>query len=464
MRLPTNRSIDLVPSLLVFLGALTVYLLTLAPGLTWAHYGYDGGELITASRTLGIAHPPGYPTYLLLSRLLTTLPVGEVAWRYNVFSAVCVAVAAAFVAATAGVLQRQRVSAPTKGRYVQIAAGLSFAFMPLVWGQATITEVYSLNLAILSAMLWALLTRRQARWVGLLFGLSITTHLTSLLMLPLVAGVLPGRDRLNGLWAMFIGLSPLLLIPMLAAGESPVIWGDPTTPAGWWWLVSARLYRPNVLGLPITEWAPRALEYGVPFLRQFAYLGVAVLAAGLILHQNVERKTYWLLLLTVVLYALYALTYSAVDAALYFLPGILILSLFLAQGLFYLGWAAMILPLSLLMLNFASQDLTDDLDVSSRATGVLQDAPEDALLMSPGDSTIFALWYYQFVAGERPDVASVDRNLFAFEWYRQRVGRQYPDLTRLEVDNLAAFEQDNSHRPLCSVSLATQPHLSCTPP
>jgi hypothetical protein len=170
------------------------------------------------------------------------------------------------------------------------------------------------------------------------------------------------------------------------------------------------------------------------------------------------------MLLTVMLYALYALAYDAVDAVLYFLPGLLILSLFLAYGLYYLGWAAMLLPAALLMLNFPSQDLSNDLAVAGRATGVLQAAPKDALLMSPGDSTIFALWYFQFVAGERPDIVLVDRNLFAFDWYRPRLGRQYPDLLRLEVDDLTNFERENSHRPFCDVSLASQPYLSCATP
>jgi len=31
----------------------------------------DSGELITASSTLGIAHPPGYPLYVLLGKIFS---------------------------------------------------------------------------------------------------------------------------------------------------------------------------------------------------------------------------------------------------------------------------------------------------------------------------------------------------------------------------------------------------------
>ena len=54
--------------LLVGLVALMVYLLTLAPDLTWEHNGSDGGDLIASSYAGGAAHPPGYPVYSLLGR------------------------------------------------------------------------------------------------------------------------------------------------------------------------------------------------------------------------------------------------------------------------------------------------------------------------------------------------------------------------------------------------------------
>ena len=48
--------------------ALGLYLLTIAPDLTWANASLDGVELVTASATLGIPHPPGYPTYVILGK------------------------------------------------------------------------------------------------------------------------------------------------------------------------------------------------------------------------------------------------------------------------------------------------------------------------------------------------------------------------------------------------------------
>ena len=134
------------------LAALVVYLLTMAPDLTWAHFGSDGGELITAAVTTGIPHPPGYPTYVILGKLASLVPLGTIAWRFNLFSAVCASAAVSFVCAT---LLDLLPSSKNK-EIVSIAAALCAAFAPLFWGQALIAEVYALNILFLSIFLWSL--------------------------------------------------------------------------------------------------------------------------------------------------------------------------------------------------------------------------------------------------------------------------------------------------------------------
>ncbi len=127
--------------------SLLLYLLTLAPDLTQSFYSADGGELIAAAVTGGIPHPPGYPTYLLLGKLFSWLPWGTLAWRFNLLSAVCAAVGLGFTAAT---LRRH---APP---HAVGAAVLALAATPLLWQQAIVTEVYTLNFAVLAALLWVL--------------------------------------------------------------------------------------------------------------------------------------------------------------------------------------------------------------------------------------------------------------------------------------------------------------------
>ena len=75
-------------------GLLCTYLATIAPGLTWANGGSDGGDLIAAAATGGVAHPTGYPAYLLVASVFQLLPIGTLAFRTNLLSAISTLIAA----------------------------------------------------------------------------------------------------------------------------------------------------------------------------------------------------------------------------------------------------------------------------------------------------------------------------------------------------------------------------------
>src|SRR4030042_341930 len=62
---------------------LLAYLVTLAPTVGQ----HDTFEFQVLSYELGIAHPTGYPLYTLLGKLFTLVPLGNVAYRVNLSSA-----------------------------------------------------------------------------------------------------------------------------------------------------------------------------------------------------------------------------------------------------------------------------------------------------------------------------------------------------------------------------------------
>jgi hypothetical protein len=459
------------PGLVVAALALGLYLLTLAPDLTWAHFSADGGELMTAAVTLGIPHPPGYPTYVVLGHIFSRLPLGSIALRFNLFSALAMAAAAGLSAAAALRLLPQ--PAPRR-RLAAGAAGLTFAVAPLAWGQATVTEVYALNAAVVAALVWALLSKRPSLLNGLLLGLSLTTHLTSLLLTPAALALTPRRQwgRL-GLGAL-LGLSPLLLLPLLARGSSPVIWGDPTTLRGWWWLVSGALYHPN-LSVPTGAARLATLQELAGWLGpQLGWIGWPVAALGIYgvlagatgdarqrAASSVRAPGFWLPA-TAVAYALTSLAYRTDDAELYFLPGLLLLALFLAPGWGRYGRWAPLLPLSLILLNFGSQNISQDGAVRAGAEQVLHAAPQEAILLTPGDRSIFTLWFLHHVEEQRPDLALVDANLLAFDWYRERLQAQQPGLRALDRDDLDYFlETNRRQRPLCTLTLLEPANMHC---
>lgn len=434
--------------------AFSVYLLTLAPDLTWFHFGGDGGELITASVTLGVPHPTGYPTYILLGKLFSLLPIGSVAFRFNLFSAVVAAAAAGLVTAVA------QHFAPAHPR-AAAATGLSFAFAPLVWSQAVITEVYGLNLLFLAAFLWALVEKRPSLLTGFLLGLSITGHLTSLLMLPLAITFTPGKQWGKLGMGTVLGMTPFFALPWLAQGHSPVIWGRPETLSGWWWLISGRIYHANLFALTGSDWTNRAAEWARLVINQFTWASLPLIAFAFYRSKQDLRPRLGILV-TAVLYILYAFTYGANDAVVLLLPAVLLLSLLLIPAYRRLGWLAFLLPAALLLLNYQSVDLSGDHSVRTNASALLREAPENAVLLTPGDQTIFTLWYFQYVEAQRSDLILIDANLFAFDWYRERLAKRYPDVLGLGKDDLPDLRQLNEgKRPFCNASLTSMPQLDC---
>ena len=91
-QLPTTK-VRAACAFLVFVASLLVYTITLAPTVTLV----DSGELIVAARSLGVAHPPGFPLYVVLAHLATMVPIGSVAVRVNFASALFAALASALV-------------------------------------------------------------------------------------------------------------------------------------------------------------------------------------------------------------------------------------------------------------------------------------------------------------------------------------------------------------------------------
>jgi len=190
----------------------------------------DSGELVLAADSLGIPHPPGYPLWVLLARLMASVPIGDVAWRVNALSALLSAAAVGLFH-----LLARRVALP---RLPAALATALFAACTIVWHSAVEAEVYPL--ATLFFVLLSLLALRARsadaatpKSEALFFfaaGLSLLVHQT--LLFPaaaLGAWVWAREPRLDRLarhvgWAA-IGFSILLVIPVRAGSAPPFSWG-----------------------------------------------------------------------------------------------------------------------------------------------------------------------------------------------------------------------------------------------
>ena len=104
----------------------TLYLLTVPHDLAGA--GIDSAKFAYIPRLLGVPHPPGYPLYMLLGWLFSPLPVGTLAFRMNLLSALGGAATASVTTLVAVELGCAPAIAALVGTLAGAATGLRVPF------------------------------------------------------------------------------------------------------------------------------------------------------------------------------------------------------------------------------------------------------------------------------------------------------------------------------------------------
>jgi hypothetical protein len=172
--------VDVLVALLVGIGALGLFLRTLAPDILYA----DSAEFQTLPYTLGVAHPTGYWIYLFIARLFGYLPIGTMAWRINLLSAVAAAGTVAGVFLLGCYVTRRRLAA--------VLGSLTLLMSYTFWAQAVIAEVYTVGtlwwvLIMLALWHWGQRPVGRQGWLfvaAVMCGMSWGIHLYTVLIAP----------------------------------------------------------------------------------------------------------------------------------------------------------------------------------------------------------------------------------------------------------------------------------------
>ncbi|MBC7805153.1 MAG: DUF2723 domain-containing protein [Akkermansiaceae bacterium] len=466
MILSRPQRADLVPALLVFVLVFGVYAFTACRTI----YSGDSGDFLVAIARGGVPHPSGYPLFLIGARVFGSIfAFGEWAFRVNLFVALAGAFAALFVYLFLALLLQDK---PVR-RPAAAFGALSFAFGTTTWGQATISEVYSLSLAFLAALLFYTL-----RWVRtpndetgaadnrlaglcLLYGLSLTNHLTMAFVFPLfLAVVIWHKPSLLGKNArLLVPLVGLLLLPIslytylpLATqyGSSPVRWGTPDNVERFLFHVSGQRYS-GYMFPGAAFFAYSAGEYfGTLLGNEFGMSLVFAPVGFFFLIRDVRTRPFGLLIFGIwLLQSVYAMNYATPDISAYYLPTYLALACLMGAGasatVGFLArrWSAATrersLPLAVMTLcllpilpftaHYADADKSNDFRERSYGLNLLRSCPPNAVLLITQDA-VFTLWYEQYVRHVRPDVVVVQYSLFTGTdiayWYGDALRRAYP--------------------------------------
>jgi hypothetical protein len=491
---------------------LAVYVRTLAPTVA----GGDSGELITAAYTLGVPHPPGYPLYTLLAKLFTLIQIGTIAWRVNLFSAVC--------GAGAATLLFLAVARWSGSVWAALASASLFAFSPRVWPHAVTAEVFALNNLFIAGIVYLTLRfseesstpgaagikRRRVFACGLFFwmGLGLTNHHTLIFYaLPAAIFVLMDADlrrpRLIGVFALcgLVGLLPYIYIPIASARIPFMSWGDQTTVTGFLDHLLRREYGTFRLGIQEhgADLTDRLAAYTSGTFSDLLWIGPILAVAGLVV--SLRRASMALAWCWAAAFLFYLITFNSLaNGSLE--PGVsrfvegrfwqqphLLLCIFAGLGLVAIGqrlgsaarWALPVVAVAIAVaqpaINFREQDKSGSVEIHEFLKAILDSTPPRTLLLETGDYTFHGLRYMQTVEQYRTDVHVLDQMVLGYSWH-QRLARKYfadvvfPGVHMLphperagDYDMKSFFDANRDRVPIyvCDVNLWEDARASYTP-
>ena len=483
---------------------LIVYVLTLAREITFT----DSGELAAAAATLGIAHPPGYPLFVLTGRLFALLPVGSVAFRVGLVSAAAAALTSFVIylagsrllqgilsakpsveptakttAKTTALPKAQGAHAPVESLALVLAplsGALLFAFAGTVWSQAVVVEVYTLQALLVSVFLLVCITAlyesREVRgvsryWpvVGFSFGLALTNHPTSVLLLPslviLLVLSLVRHHRVTPrqpipywrtLGATILPLLLYFLLPLRSRMSPDVNWSYPDT---WHRLlvhVTARQFHGQVgrEGLQFAELG-RFLKDQLTGEATWVFVILALVGLAAILWK--VRGIGIVLLAAALAHLLYNMFYPIHDIRLYYIPLLAIMGMWAACGAGVLAWLAMrrhgkaglvvavILCLTCLVpliQHWRQNDQHNFKLLAHYVRDTLKHVDPNAIVFSGRwDNFSSPALYYQKVEGFRSDVVVLDMGFLASPVLARRLSTEAPDLVAACQQELSSIAE-----------------------
>ena len=407
-----------------------------------------------------MAHPPGHPLPSLLGRAVALVPLGSVAIRVGLASALAGAAAAAQTTRL-GTLVARRARTPAQANaridgLVGALAGLTFGLSYAAAFQAVRPEVYALSALLVVTAAYEVARydetgdRRRLLTGALAAGLALSNHhllaLTFAVPAALIFAPRAGWRTVTRALAVAGGtvVAVWAYLPLRAARHPLVDWGAPTTLGRIWWTVSARAFQKAVARGQVGDIGSVAAALAA----ELWLVGAFVALGGAYVLGRLGRGRLALLLLAAALCdaatpALVGFDPANPDAYGYLEAAVALLAA-LSCALLAAVAAAAQRPRATRAVAAALVIAVGVGGVAGRGrfsrtrfwdTGVtlgrfLDRLPPRTRLSTSDFQTIFALWYLAAAEARRPDVDVVHRHFLAYPGYRDEIARRIGDVSR----------------------------------
>ena len=436
-------------AVVVFMVPLTVYLSTLAPTI----YNLDSAELTTAVASNGIIRATGYPLYLFLGRIWVLLvPIGDMGYRLNLFSAVC---GATTILLAEYILRHLQVNV-----WARVGTLGLLMTVPYFWAMSLIAEVYTLHTALMAGIILTLLHWGESptlpRLISPVFlmALSMGNHAATILLVPgcvwYVMVVAPRTIIRPSAWltitlGLVAGATIFLYLPWQYSHDPTFNYAgyydstatfhpvDLTTLDGVLWLITGRTFAGQMFGYKPHELWSEFVNFSSQLWQSFFVIGVGPGFLGIFVALQRNWRSGGLLLLIFFANALFYINYRVIDKNTMFLPTYLVWAIWLGLGYHTLlqwlkpqktknsfftshhpRWIIVMVMLITILLsvswNWQRVDLSDDWSTRQQSEEILNLVEPNAIIFGWWE-TIPGIQYLQLVEGQRPDVLAISRFL-----------------------------------------------------
>lgn len=475
-------------AILISLFVFAVYLTTLAKSTV----SLDNGELAATSYLLGIPHPTGYPLFTIIGFLFSHIPLSmRVIHQLNLLSTIYASIGVFFTIKLIRIIVDELENSLSSEKFqlnklsefsitlISIIGGLVFAFSKTFWFQSTNYEVYTLNIALMSATIFysirAYLKERvnqdeinflRNKWlvVFILFGLILSHHLLGVfVIIPIMYLYFKNFQRTRIItFLKFILISGLIAIlfysyiPIRSSMNSLVGFGRPANILETIDHITGKIYRPMMMSSDasainnlITFVSSLSIHFDkYDFDNSEFNLMILLIVPGLFFAFVYRHKIFNLFLILLAIYLIVPLFYAILDIDAYFLPAYYIIVIFISTGIYFLmkvisrDLYKKIFVVFLILLvsvqfyfNYNRVDQSEVYLEEDYFNSIVKHIEDNSVLINFSSWLHSLSMYYQLVEKVKPNVVFITYPVAGERWYAEQVNRLFAKEKLIDVDS-----------------------------
>lgn len=455
--------------MIAFFLSFALYFLTLSPSINFI----DTDELATVVSKLGVAHPSGYPLYIVIGKLFTMIPIGDEVFRLNLMSALMLALTVTiFFRLILKLLNNtfaEKSIDEIQSQNVALASSLLLAFSFTFWDSATVLEVYPLHMFLSVLCMYLFFTVfysnssydlkiRNGNIFALfiyLFALGFTNHLSIVFLIPGFAYLIlrnrPIRNlAMNNLafllFLIFASLS-LYFFLLVRSDKSILHWGDTNNISNLINHITGKDYEEKMF-VSTENMTAQIKRFLKNFPQEFGYIHLILAPIGVYSLFRENRMVFTFTIITFLTCFLSAINYSIIDIFTYFLFAYIVVAIWCGFGIKLLvciflknkrtavSFASIAVILFPIFINFSRVNKSDDYFAHDYAMNVFKSAPENSIIFT----SFTPSFYFQLVKGIRPDLTVINGELLVSNWYINHIKDVYTDVYEKSRKEFETYE------------------------